>query len=129
MTLCWLFRAISFLFCTFLNISSQLICLRNWTVLFIFGHFFVSFFRTKFFLLTYCWWWWLNWYVLQFQAFDFRTTTRNEPFLQLFHCVYVYPLTVSLSRKRNLFIRVELRKDDADIRKQPLEVVGYIIIF
>nr|XP_027118067.1 guanine nucleotide exchange factor SPIKE 1 isoform X2 [Coffea arabica] len=56
-----------------------------------------------------------------FQAFDFRTTTRNEPFLQLFHCLYVYPLNVSMSRKRNLFIRVELRKDDVDIRKPPLE--------
>ena len=60
----------------------------------------------------------------QFQAFDFRTTTRNEPFLQLFHCLYVYPITVSLSRKRNLFIRVELRKDDVDVRRQPLEVNG-----
>ncbi|XAR56047.1 hypothetical protein NMG60_11036336 [Bertholletia excelsa] len=58
-----------------------------------------------------------------FQAFDFRTMTRNEPFLQLFHCLYVYPLTVSLSRKRNLFIRVELRKDDADVRRQPLEAM------
>lgn len=58
----------------------------------------------------------------QFQAFDFRTTTRNEPFLQLFHFLYVYPLTVSLSRKRNLFVRVELREDDTDIRRQPLEV-------
>ncbi|WCJ32880.1 guanyl-nucleotide exchange factors GTPase binding GTP binding [Euphorbia peplus] len=58
-----------------------------------------------------------------FQAFDFRTTTRNEPFLQLFHCLYVYPLTVTLSRKRNLFVRVELRKDDADVRRQPLEAM------
>ncbi|XP_050203350.1 guanine nucleotide exchange factor SPIKE 1 [Mercurialis annua] len=58
-----------------------------------------------------------------FQAFDFRTTMRNEPFLQLFHCLYVYPLTITLSRKRNLFIRVELRKDDADIRRQPLEAM------
>ncbi|XP_039786290.1 guanine nucleotide exchange factor SPIKE 1-like isoform X5 [Panicum virgatum] len=58
-----------------------------------------------------------------FQAFDFRTMTRSEPFSQLFHCLYVYPLTVSLSRKRNLFIRVELRKDDSDIRKPPLEAV------
>ncbi|KAB5533801.1 hypothetical protein DKX38_016887 [Salix brachista] len=58
-----------------------------------------------------------------FQAFDFRTTTRNEPFLQLFHCLYVYPITVSLSRKRNLFIRVELRKDDVDVRRQPLEAM------
>lgn len=65
----------------------------------------------------------LDFHANDFQAFDFRTTTRNEPFLQLFHCVYVYPLTVSLSRKRNLFIRVELRKDDADIRKQPLEAI------
>ncbi|GAV57338.1 Ded_cyto domain-containing protein/DOCK_C2 domain-containing protein [Cephalotus follicularis] len=58
-----------------------------------------------------------------FQAFDFRTTTRNEPFLQLFHFLYIYPLTVSLSRKRNLFVRVELRKDDADVRRQPLEAM------
>ncbi|KAJ0428235.1 putative dedicator of cytokinesis, DHR-1 domain, DHR-2 domain, C2 domain superfamily [Helianthus annuus] len=57
------------------------------------------------------------------QAFDFRTMIRNEPFLELFHCLYVYPLTVSLNRKRNLFIRTELRKDDADIRKQPLETM------
>lgn len=64
----------------------------------------------------------------QFQAFDFRTTTRNEPFLQLFHCLYVYPTTVSLSRKRNLFIRVELREDDNDIRRQPLEVNMPIIL-
>ncbi|XP_057768061.1 guanine nucleotide exchange factor SPIKE 1 [Salvia miltiorrhiza] len=58
-----------------------------------------------------------------FQAFDFRITSRNEPFLQLFHCLYVYPLSVSMTRKRNLFIRVELRKDDADIRKPPLEAM------
>ncbi|KAJ0666762.1 putative dedicator of cytokinesis, DHR-1 domain, DHR-2 domain, C2 domain superfamily [Helianthus annuus] len=57
------------------------------------------------------------------QAFDFRTMIRNEPFLEFFHCLYVYPLTVSLNRKRNLFIRTELRKDDADIRKQPLETM------
>jgi hypothetical protein len=47
---------------------------------------------------------------------------RGEPFSQLFHCLYVYPLTVSLSRKRNLFVRVELRKDDSDISKLPVEV-------
>ncbi|KAI4333281.1 hypothetical protein L6164_018113 [Bauhinia variegata] len=58
-----------------------------------------------------------------FHAFDFRTTTRNEPFLQLFHCLYVYPLTVSLGRKKNLFIRVELREDDGDVRRQPLEAM------
>ncbi|KAH1237223.1 Guanine nucleotide exchange factor SPIKE 1 [Glycine max] len=58
-----------------------------------------------------------------FHAFDFRTTTRNEPFLQLFHCLYVYPLTVSLGRKRNLFLRAELREDDGDIRRQPLEAI------
>ncbi|KAK4490505.1 hypothetical protein RD792_001185 [Penstemon davidsonii] len=58
-----------------------------------------------------------------FQAFDFRITSRNEPFLQLFHCLYVYPLSVSMSRKRNLFIRVELRKDDGDIRNPPLEAM------
>ncbi|GKV38458.1 hypothetical protein SLEP1_g46370 [Rubroshorea leprosula] len=58
-----------------------------------------------------------------FQAFDFRTTLRNEPFLQLFHFLYVYPLTVSLSWKRNPFVRVELRKDDADVHKQPLKAM------
>ncbi|GKV50817.1 hypothetical protein SLEP1_g57506 [Rubroshorea leprosula] len=61
--------------------------------------------------------------VNMFQAFDFRTTLRNKPFLQLFHSLYVYPLTVSLSRKRNLFVRVELRKDDADVHRQPLEAM------
>lgn len=66
---------------------------------------------------------------IQFHAFDFRTTTRNEPFLQLFHCLYVYPLTVSLGRKRNLFLRAELREDDGDIRRQPLEVVTFIFLF
>lgn len=58
-----------------------------------------------------------------FHAFDFRVMTRSEPFSQLLHCLYVYPLTVSLSRKRNLFIRVEMRKDDSDIRKHPLEAM------
>lgn len=58
-----------------------------------------------------------------FHAFDFRATSRSEPFLQPFHYLYVYPMTVSLSRKRNLFIRVELRKDDIDISRQPLEGV------
>ncbi|GLU17308.1 hypothetical protein SLE2022_336810 [Rubroshorea leprosula] len=58
-----------------------------------------------------------------FQAFDFLRTLRNEPFLQLFHSLYVYPLTVSLSQKRNLFVRVELRKDDADVHRQPLEAM------
>ncbi|KAL6509840.1 MAP kinase Spk1 [Orobanche gracilis] len=59
----------------------------------------------------------------EFQAFDFRITSRNEPFLQLFHSLYVYPLSISMNRKRNLFIRVELRKDDGDIRKTPLEAM------
>jgi len=47
--------------------------------------------------------------------------------LQLFHCLYVYPLTLSLGRKRNLFIRVELREDDGDIRRQPLEVMSFLL--
>ncbi|KAK1650389.1 hypothetical protein QYE76_068194 [Lolium multiflorum] len=58
-----------------------------------------------------------------FQAFDFRMLARSEPFSQLFHCLYVYPLTVSLSRKRNLFVRVELRNDDSDMSKLPVEAV------
>lgn len=67
----------------------------------------------------------INYLNLQFEAFDFRTTTRNEPFLQLFHCLYVYPLTVSMSRKRNMFIRIELKKDDVDLSNPPLEVCVY----
>ncbi|XP_078437571.1 guanyl-nucleotide exchange factor [Wolffia australiana] len=56
-------------------------------------------------------------------VFDFRTLTRSEPFSQLFHSLYVYPLSVSMSRKRNLFIQVELRKDDLDIRRQQIEAL------
>lgn len=58
-----------------------------------------------------------------FEALDFRMMLRSEPFTQLIHCLYLYPLTVSFSRKRNLFIRVEMRKDDGDIRKQPVEAM------
>lgn len=70
-----------------------------------------------------------NFGTLQFHAFDFRVMTRSEPFSQLLHCLYVYPLTVSLGRKRNLFIRVEMRKDDSDIRKHPLEVLNFVDYF
>lgn len=41
---------------------------------------------------------------------------------KMLHCLYAYPQTVNLNKKRNLFVRVELRKDDFDIRKPPLEV-------
>lgn len=41
---------------------------------------------------------------------------------RMLHCLYVYPQTVNFSKRRNLFVRVELRKDDNDIRKPPLEV-------
>lgn len=58
-----------------------------------------------------------------FHALDFRIFTKSEPFSQPVHCLYVYPQCVNLSRKRNLFIRVELRKDDSDIRKAPLEAI------
>eukprot|EP00250_Pteridium_aquilinum_P019527 c24469_g1_i1 orf=329-5872(-) len=60
---------------------------------------------------------------IDFHALDFRNFTRSEPFTQLLHCLYVYPRVVSLSRKRNLFVRVELRRDDSDIRKPPLEAI------
>lgn len=62
----------------------------------------------------------------QIHVFDFRTMTRSEPFSQLLHSLYVYPLSVNLSRKKNLFIRVELRKDDVDIRRPPLEVCPFL---
>ncbi|XP_020585015.1 guanine nucleotide exchange factor SPIKE 1, partial [Phalaenopsis equestris] len=58
-----------------------------------------------------------------FEAFDFRVMFKSEPFTQLIHCLYLYPLTVCFSRKRNLFIRVEMKKDDGDIRKQPIEAM------
>lgn len=48
--------------------------------------------------------------------------TKNEPLTELLHCLFVYPLSVHLSKKRNLFIRVELRKDDADLKKAALDV-------
>ena len=57
------------------------------------------------------------------RALNFRALTKNEPFSQLLYCLFVYPLTVNLSIKCNLFMRVELRKDDVDIRKHALEVI------
>ncbi|KAG0487870.1 hypothetical protein HPP92_006681 [Vanilla planifolia] len=57
------------------------------------------------------------------EAFDFRMMSRCVPFSRLVHFLYLYPLTISFSRKRSIFIRVEMRKDDVDIRKQPLEAV------
>ncbi|CAM6094734.1 unnamed protein product [Calypogeia fissa] len=58
-----------------------------------------------------------------FRALEFRALTKNEPFSQLLHCLYVYPLAVNQSKKRNLFIRVELRKDDVDVRNTALEAL------
>jgi hypothetical protein len=65
----------------------------------------------------------LSVWVMQFKAVEFRTLTKGEPLAQMLHCLYIYPQSVNLSKKRNLFIRVELRKDDSDIRKPPLEVL------
>lgn len=58
----------------------------------------------------------------QFKAIEFRTSNRGEPMSKMLHCMYAYPQTVNLNKKRNLFVRVELRKDDFEIRKPPLEV-------
>lgn len=60
--------------------------------------------------------------VLQFKAFEFRLSNRGDPLSQMLHCLYIYPQTLTLNKKRNIFVRVELRKDDFDIRKPPLEV-------
>lgn len=60
--------------------------------------------------------------MLQFRAVEYRLGPKPEPLSQLLHCLYVYPQSVTLNRKRNLFIRLELRVDDSDIRKPPLEV-------
>lgn len=62
--------------------------------------------------------------VWQFRAVEFRIGPKAEPLSQLLHCLYIYPQSVNLSKKRNLFVRLELRKDDGDIRKPPLEVCG-----
>lgn len=59
---------------------------------------------------------------MQFRALEFRVLTKNEPFSQLLHSLYIYPLAVNQSRKRNLYLRLELRKDDVDIRNTALEV-------
>lgn len=58
----------------------------------------------------------------QFKAVEFRTSNRGEPMSQMLHCLYIYPQTLNLSKKRNVFVRVELRNNDYDIRKPPLEV-------
>ncbi|KAG0565982.1 hypothetical protein KC19_7G029000 [Ceratodon purpureus] len=59
----------------------------------------------------------------QFKAIEFRMSNRGEPLSQMLHCLYIYPQTLTLNKKRNLFVRVELRKDDFDIRKPPLEAL------
>ena len=64
--------------------------------------------------------------VWQFKAIEFRMSNRGEPLSQMLHCLYIYPQTLTLNKKRNLFVRVELRKDDFDIRKPPLEVDYYL---
>jgi hypothetical protein len=61
--------------------------------------------------------------MMQFKAVEFWTLSKGEPLAQILHCLYIYPQSVNLSKKRNLFIRVELRKDDSDIRKPPLEAL------
>ncbi|KAG0603065.1 hypothetical protein M758_10G063500 [Ceratodon purpureus] len=58
-----------------------------------------------------------------FKAIEFRTSNRGEPMSQMVHCLYIYPQTLNLSKKRNLFVRVELRNNDYDIRKPPLEAL------
>ncbi|XP_024384292.1 guanine nucleotide exchange factor SPIKE 1 isoform X3 [Physcomitrium patens] len=58
-----------------------------------------------------------------FKAIEFRTSNRGDLMSQMLHCLYIYPQTLNLSKKRNLFVRVELRKDDYDIRKPPLEAL------
>ncbi|XP_073392859.1 guanine nucleotide exchange factor SPIKE 1 isoform X2 [Physcomitrium patens] len=59
----------------------------------------------------------------EFRAVEFRLGPKPEPLSQLLHLLYVYPQSVTLNRKRNLFIRLELRVDDGDIRKPPLEAL------
>ncbi|KAJ7561812.1 hypothetical protein O6H91_03G042400 [Diphasiastrum complanatum] len=59
--------------------------------------------------------------VSDFHALEFRMFAKNEPFTQLVHCLYAYPQSVSLSRKRNLFVRMELKKDDTDLSKLAIE--------
>eukprot|EP00850_Spirogloea_muscicola_P006481 SM000030S11490 [mRNA] locus=s30:801352:813323:- [translate_table: standard] len=58
-----------------------------------------------------------------FRALDFRSISRSEPLSQVLHCLYVYPQSIAVTKKRNLFIRVELRNDDSDFNKPALEAI------
>ncbi|CAI5481012.1 unnamed protein product [Closterium sp. Yama58-4] len=51
-----------------------------------------------------------------FHALDFTDMTRAEPFTHLEHLAFVYPHSVTLPKKLNLFMRLELRDDDTDLQ-------------
>lgn len=59
---------------------------------------------------------------LQLWPLDFPVLTKNEPFYEPLHCLFVYPLIFNFIRKRTLFMRFELLKNDVDIRKNEIEV-------
>ena len=60
--------------------------------------------------------------MLQFRALDFQSFLRVEPMSKLIHTMFIYPQSVVLPRKYNVFIRVELKTDDVDIQKPSVEV-------
>eukprot|EP00897_Mesotaenium_endlicherianum_P009809 jgi/Mesen1/8857/ME000053S08270 len=60
---------------------------------------------------------------VQFRALDFRSMNCMEPHTKLLHCLFVYPQCIALSKKFNIFIRVELRSDDSDLQKPAMELL------
>jgi hypothetical protein len=47
------------------------------------------------------------------RALDFRSLDRSEPYTELIHLLYVYPLSLHTAKKKNLLVKVELRDDDS----------------
>ena len=48
--------------------------------------------------------------------------SKAEPFTRLVHLGYVYPLSVTLTKKYNLLIKVELKEDDLEAQRPGMEV-------
>ncbi|GAQ82020.1 guanine nucleotide exchange factor [Klebsormidium nitens] len=57
------------------------------------------------------------------RALDFRSLDRSAPYTELIHLLYVYPLSLQMSRKRNLLVRVELRDDDSHPDNPGMQVI------
>lgn len=58
----------------------------------------------------------------QHHVLDFTEMSRPEPFTRLIHLGFVYPLSITLTKKYNLFVKVELREDDLETGQPGMEV-------